>query len=97
MSSDSETNDSETNDEDEYPYGDFGNKIVYKLIINVAGGGLGNGNTYANIEAEFRNLEDLNNRENAKYYYCEYGSNPIRRYEGEYIQYNEEGYCFKVY
>ena len=91
------SSDSETNDEDEYTYGDFGNKIVYKLIINVAGGGLGNGNAYANIEGEFKTLDDLYNQENGNYYYCEYGRNPIRRYEGEYLQYNDDSTCFKIY
>ena len=46
----------------------------------VAGGGLGNGNAYAQVELE-----------NDKYYYREYGKNPFRKYIGDEIVWLEDG------
>ena len=54
-----------------------------KEIILVAGGGMGNGNAYANVE----------NRD-GKYFYCEYGANPVEKYIGNKIIYDDPGYKF---
>ena len=53
-------------------------------IIMVKGGGIGNGNGYANVE----------NRD-GKFYYCEYGANPIEKYLGNKIIYDEPNNRFK--
>ena len=66
----------------EYEYTAYGsdkNKII------VAGGGLGNGNTCANVE-----------RIQNKWYYCEYGKNPQKQYIGSHIEFDEEGYEFNI-
>tara|TARA_R100000479_G_scaffold28768_1_gene11097 strand:- start:211 stop:501 length:291 start_codon:yes stop_codon:yes gene_type:complete len=53
-------------------------------IIMVKGGGIGNGNGYANVE----------NRD-GKFYYCEYGANPVEKYLGNKIIYDEPNDRFK--
>ena len=52
-------------------------------VITVAGGGMMNGNAYATIE-----------KQNGKYYYCEYGKYPVRKCVGTKIIYDtkENGY-----
>ena len=44
----------------------------HKVIINVAGGGLGNGNAYANVEVTLRNTLK------PKIVYAEYGKNATK-------------------
>jgi hypothetical protein len=51
-------------------------------VIMVAGGGMMNGNAYATIE------KDLG----GKYYYCEYGKYPVKKYVGNKIIYDTEDY-----
>ena len=63
----------------------------FKAIINVARGGLVSGNDYANIEAYFDNEEDMKFMIGAtSIYYCEYGSNPIKRYKGTIFNWSAE-------
>ena len=52
-----------------------------KDVINVAGGGMMNGNAYANVEK----IDGL-------YYYCEYGKNPTKELIGDTIVYDPLNY-----
>lgn len=81
---------SEEEEEKEYEYYAYGLKKVYKVVINVAGGGMGNGNAYANIEGEWETEEDFENGEEGDIFYCEYGSNPCRNYVGKRIVFGED-------
>lgn len=63
--------------------------IKYTKVINVAGGGLGNGNAYANIEIEYAN-EKMNEYEITGVFYAEYGRNPYRRKIGRDIEWGED-------
>jgi hypothetical protein len=56
-------------------------------VINVAGGGLMNGNAYATIEINYTNA-DLD--EVKSVYYCEYGRNPSRNKIGDDIEWGED-------
>lgn len=60
--------------------------VRYTQVINVAGGGLGNGNAYANIEIDYKD-SDMN--EISKVYYAEYGRNPSRELIGVDIEWGE--------
>ena len=64
----------------------------YIVKLLVAGGGMMNGNAYAEVEAHYKNEEDWNNGEDAvDIYYCEYGKNPCRDWIGEW---DDEGFIF---
>ena len=63
--------------------------IKYTKVINVAGGGLSNGNAYANIEIEYAN-EKMNEYEITGVFYAEYGKNPCRRKIGAEIDWGED-------
>jgi len=80
----------EEEEEVEYEYNACSYKAIYKVVINVAGGGMMNGNAYANIEGEWKTEEDYNNGEDGDIYYCEYGSNPCRNYVGKRIVWFED-------
>lgn len=67
--------------------------VTYVKVINVAGGGLGNGNAYANIEIEFKD-SDMN--EISRVFYAEYGRNPSRRWIGVDIDWDDDGTSFNV-
>ncbi len=59
-----------------YAYDKTENYIV-KLLV--AGGGMMNGNAYAEVEAHYKKEDDWLNGEDAiDIYYCEYGKNPCR-------------------
>tara|TARA_R110002020_G_scaffold173645_1_gene364561 strand:- start:3260 stop:3517 length:258 start_codon:yes stop_codon:yes gene_type:complete len=69
-------NNTQTNCEEgntEYRYCNYATQDDGAFIV--AGGGIGNGNAYAQVEK-------INN----KYYYCEYGANPCREYVGDKIE-----------
>tara|TARA_R110002033_G_scaffold132301_1_gene172205 strand:- start:308 stop:619 length:312 start_codon:yes stop_codon:yes gene_type:complete len=87
---------SEDESEDEYEFIHYGSKEVYKLVIQVAGGGLANGNAYATVEGEWASEDDFENGEDGEVYYCEYGTNPVRKWRGERIVYSDDGNSFKV-
>ena len=53
-------------------------------IIQVAGGGMMNGNAYATVELK-----------NGKYWYCEYGKDPLTECRGNKLVYDDEG-CFDI-
>ena len=80
----------EEEEEEEYEYTGYGIQKVYKVVINVAGGGLMNGNAYANIEGEWETEEEYETGEEGEIYYCEYGSNPSRRCVGTRIIWGED-------
>ncbi len=61
--------------------------VTYTKVINVAGGGLGNGNAYANIEIEYK---DATMEEVKGVYYAEYGKNPCRELIGVDIDWGED-------
>ena len=67
-------------DKDGWEYNNY-NCDKSKDVINVAGGGMMNGNAYANVEK----IDGL-------YYYCEYGKNPYKECIGDTIVYNPYGY-----
>ena len=77
-------------EEKEYEYRAYDLKKVYKVNIRVAGGGMSNGNSYANIEGHYNNEEDFDNGEEGDIFYCEYGSNPIRKHVGKRIVWGED-------
>jgi len=70
-------------DSDSYEEFEYTNYNCDKSLdrINVAGGGMMNGNAYAMVE-----------RIDNKYYYVEYGPNPWREYIGNKIIYDTENY-----
>tara|TARA_R100000388_G_C7133422_1_gene106536 strand:+ start:60 stop:509 length:450 start_codon:yes stop_codon:yes gene_type:complete len=68
------------NDQVEWEYNNY-NCDKSLDVIMVAGGGMMNGNAYATIE-----------KENGKYYYCEYGKYPVKKYVGNKIIYDTEDY-----
>ena len=82
--------------EKEYEFTDYGFKKMYKIIIQVAGGGMSNGNAYACIECEWASEEECNNGEDGEIFYCEYGNNPVRDYRGSQLKFNEEGTSFNI-
>tara|TARA_Y100001970_G_C13568550_1_gene525044 strand:- start:204 stop:467 length:264 start_codon:yes stop_codon:yes gene_type:complete len=68
--------------EQEFEYCNYAeDKTLDKIMV--AGGGMSNGNAYAMVER-------LNNR----YYYCEYGRNPYKKYIGNKIIYDTDDYEF---
>ncbi len=83
-------------EEEEFEYTTYAVKNIYKVIINVAGGGMMNGNAYANIEGEWPCEDAYMNGEEGEIYYCEYGNNPVRNLIGSRIVYDDEGYRFNV-
>jgi len=63
----------------------------YIVQLMVAGGGMGNGNAYAEVEAHYKNEEEWNNGEDAiDIYYCEYGKNPCRNRIGTRFIWNDD-------
>ena len=84
--------------EKEYEYTGYGTESSYIVKIMVAGGGMMNGNAYAEVECHYKTEEDYNNdpSEADEIYYCEYGKNPIRTLIGDKIVYDEEGYNFNI-
>ena len=66
--------------------------ITYSKVINVAGGGLSNGNAYANIEIQYK---DAAMDEISRVFYVEYGRNPSRELIGYDIEWGEDD-TFKV-
>tara|TARA_R110002153_G_scaffold128867_2_gene277473 strand:- start:1464 stop:1760 length:297 start_codon:yes stop_codon:yes gene_type:complete len=88
----------ETKEEEEYEYefNDYGFNKVYKIVVQVAGGGMGNGNAYATVEGEWACEDDFNNGEDGEIYYCEYGHNPKRDYRGNRLIFNDEGTAFNI-
>lgn len=61
--------------------------VTYTKVINVAGGGLSNGNAYANIEIEYKD-SDMN--EISRVFYAEYGKNPCRKLIGMDIEWRRD-------
>jgi len=80
----------EEEEEKEYDYYAYSLEKEYKVIINVAGGGMMNGNAYANIEGEWETEEDYNNGIEGEIFYCEYGRNEVRKYVGKRIVWGED-------
>lgn len=76
-------NETETTEEDNplyYPALDY-SEVTFKIFM-VAGGGMSNGNAYANIEWD---------EENEEVFYCEYGKKPCRKLIGIDIEQSEWG------
>ena len=73
---DDDEEEEEEEEEEEFEYNNY-NCDKTLDVIQVAGGGLGNGNAYATIE-----------KQNDKYYYCEYGKNAYKKYVGNKIVYD---------
>jgi len=64
---------------------------LYMKRIMVAGGGIGNGNAYADVEIIYKDEEML---EVDSVWYIEYGDNPIRKRIGNQVEWGE--YTFKI-
>ena len=91
--------DNESESEQEYQYSCCSYKCSYIMTINVAGGGMMNGNAYADLEFHYKTEEDFisNPDEPDKIYYCEYGKNPVRDLLDETtIVWDDEGYNFNL-
>ena len=73
--------------EDEMEFCNYGEKDG---IIQVAGGGMMNGNAYADIEGEWETIDEYNDGADGEIYYCEYGNNPCRRLIGEGIEWGDD-------
>ncbi len=71
-----------------FPY-----NVEYVVKIMVSGGGLGNGNAYANIEGAFINLDNYKNGEDPHdgWWYVEYGRNPSSHLIGDELVWTDEG------
>ena len=67
----------DSEDEDEYEYENCGTQPDGSYMV--AGGGMMNGNAYATVE-----------KKDGKYYYCEYGPSPYRKYIGNAIIWSDE-------
>jgi len=91
-----DTNSDNEEEEDEYEFISYGIKRIYKVIIQVAGGGMGNGNAYATVEGEWDCEDDFVNGEDGEIHYCEYGNNPVREWRGVRIRYSDDGNSFKI-
>ena len=89
-------NEEEEEEEEECEFNVYGCKKMYKIVITVAGGGMGNGNAYATVEGEWESEEDFNDGDDGEIYYCEYGNNPVRDYRGSQLKFNEEGTSFNI-
>ena len=76
----------------------YGSSKSYIVKITVAGGGMMNGNAYAEVEAHYKNEDDWLNGEDAEdIYYCEYGKNPCRDWIGtKFIWYEDNPDAFDV-
>jgi len=85
-----EKEEEEEEEEHEYEYGAYSLEKMFKARICVGGGGLMNGNANAYIEGEWKTEEDYENGEEGKIFYCEYGSNPVRRNVGTRIVWGED-------
>jgi len=83
-------------EEDEYEFMSYGIKRIYKVVMNVAGGGMMNGNAYATVEGEWDCEDDFKNGEDGEIHYCEYGPNPKREWRGVRIRYSDDGNLFKI-
>jgi hypothetical protein len=71
--------------------------LEHYKIINVAGGGLSNGNAYAEIDIKYKEDESGCWFENIiAVYYKEYGKYPICRLIGDDIEWDDEPDTFKV-
>jgi hypothetical protein len=70
----------------------YGSKNVYTKRIQVAGGGLGNGNSYAVVEIQY--LEEFGGEVDG-IYYQEYGGLSSREYIGDEIEWGEDD-TFKI-
>jgi len=86
----------EEEEEKEYEFYDYGFNKVYKVVIQVAGGGMMNGNAYATVEGEWACEDDFNNGEDGEIYYCEYGSYPKKDYRGNRLIFSDEGTGFNI-
>ena len=91
-----EESEKEEEDLDEYEFDCCGIKRIYKVVMNVAGGGMMNGNAYANVEGEWACEDDFVNNEDGEIYYCEYGPNPVREWRGVRLRYSDDGNLFKI-
>ena len=69
--------DTDSDSEDEYEYQNYGTQPDGSYMV--AGGGMMNGNAYATVE-----------KKDGKYYYCEYGPSPYRKYIGNAIIWSDE-------
>ena len=91
-----DTNSDNEEEEEECDFNVYGCKKMYKIVITVAGGGMGNGNAYATVEGEWDSEEDFNDDNDGEIYYCEYGNNPVKDYRGSQLKFNEEGTSFNI-
>ncbi len=91
-----EEEEEEEEEKEEYEFNDYGCKKMYKIKIQVAGGGMINGNAYATVEGEWASEEDFNDGDDGEIYYCEYGINPVKDYRGSQLKFNEDGTSFNI-
>ena len=66
------------------------------MRFNVAGGGLMNGNAYADIEVEYEGDSECWFENVKKVWYIEYGKNYTKRLIGDDIEWTDEPDTFKV-
>jgi hypothetical protein len=66
---------------------------IYKKRIMVAGGGMGNGNTYAVVEI-FYNDEQMEEVDSV--WYKEFGDNPINKRIGNEVEWGDDDDTFKI-
>ena len=66
---------------------------IYMKRINVAGGGLSNGNSYAVVEILYN---DEQMEEVDSVWYKEFGKNPISKRIGNEVEWCEDGDTFKI-
>lgn len=83
-------------EEEEYEFYDYGVRKVYKVVIQVAGGGMMNGNAYATVEGDWDCEDDFVNGEDGEIYYCEYGKYPKKDYRGNRLIFSDEGTGFNI-
>jgi len=74
-------------------YGIYKSEVLTIQRIMVAGGGMMNGNAYAEVEIHYT---DGVNGEVDSIWYKEYGHNPVCRYIGDEVEWDDEGSTFKV-
>ena len=92
----SDNEEEEEEDLDQYDFECCGFSKVYKVVMNVAGGGMMNGNAYATVEGEWACEDDFVNGEDGEIHYCEYGPNPKREWRGVRLRYSDDGNLFKI-
>jgi len=74
-------------------YGIYKTEVLTIHRFMVAGGGLGNGNAYADVEIHYT---DADKGEVDSIWYKEYGGSPVCRYIGDEVEWDYGESTFKV-